>query len=199
MGLQGPSPPSPAAQALPAKPGSKQAGQSWCLGTWENGHSLLDSSGMPPAPLGSHGSDGSLRPLPGPGTQVGRNLGLGHREQENGLDQAWLLAPPGFASLSPTSKSSSPPSPTGLEGGPPVPGCQLHSHPGASVLELHPGLQPGSEAAPPRGAAQVPRAQPGRQGVSEAGATGAASSVSSTGRRRASRKACWVRVRRSHL
>lgn len=53
---------------------------------------LLESSGMSPASLGSHGSDGSLRPLPGPGTQVGRSLGLRHQEQENGLDQAWLPA-----------------------------------------------------------------------------------------------------------
>lgn len=29
---------------------------------------------MPPVPLGSHGSDGSLGPLPVPGTQVGRSL-----------------------------------------------------------------------------------------------------------------------------
>lgn len=45
---------------------------------------------MPPVPLGSHGSDGSLGPLPVPGTQVGRSLD-GRREQENGLDKAWLL------------------------------------------------------------------------------------------------------------
>lgn len=60
---------------------------------------------MPPAPLGSHGSDGSLRPLPGPGTQVGRSLSLGHWELENELDQALLpAATPGLL-LYPQSQS----------------------------------------------------------------------------------------------
>lgn len=51
-------------------------GNSWCLDSLssKNRHGPLESSGMPPVPLGSHGSDGSLGPLPVPGTQVGRSL-----------------------------------------------------------------------------------------------------------------------------
>lgn len=109
---------------------------------------------MLPAPLSSHGGDGSLRPLPGPGTQVGRSTGLGPWEQENGLDQTWLPAATLGLPLS---------SPKGFEEeaargrGPRLE--QLQSHTGAWVLEPHPGSQgsqPCSAAAAPWGAFSAP-------------------------------------------
>lgn len=78
-GLEGPSSPPPISLALPvppfpqtfpSKPGCKAEKTVLVLGhLGENGHSFLESSGMLLAPLGSHGSDGSFRPLPGSGTQ----------------------------------------------------------------------------------------------------------------------------------
>lgn len=96
-GLEGPSPPPPTSLALPVppfprtfppEPGRKAEKTALVLRhLGKSGCSFLESPGMLLAPLGSHGSDGSFRPLPGSGTQVGRSLGLGHWEQENGLDR----------------------------------------------------------------------------------------------------------------
>lgn len=179
MGPWGSFPPDPTSLALlvlsppPAthsKPDS-EAGRELMFGyPSKNWHSLLWSSGMPPAPLCSHGINGSLRPLPCPGTQVGRSLGLGHWEQENGLDQAWLQT--AILGLPVRHQATVCSSPQALGRGPPVvrvPGLeQLHSHTGISVFEPHPCFQSHSEAAPPCCTAQFPlQHTPFQQGGSQ--------------------------------